>query len=324
VAHGAGFVHPATFSARTTILARNSTQRHHPAQTPPGEAVRVEILVVPFDSGLRDTRMGLGPARLLQLGLGAQLEAVGFEVERRNVEPSPGVFPSEIRMALELQRAVARAVSDALEREAFPLVLSGNCNVAVGVVGGIRAARGSSPAVCWFDAHADFNTPESTVGGFLDGMAVSMLTGNCWRELTGQVHGFAPVPESQVLLIGARDLDPLERDLLDASSIRSATQPASIESDVDTITNAAHSSEVYLHLDLDSLDVSEGRANGYAAPGGLSRTDLVSVIDAIRSRATVCAASITAYDPECDTDDRIARIAIEAALRILGATRSRE
>jgi arginase len=279
---------------------------------------------VPFDSGLRDTRMGRGPARLLQLGLEAQLEALGLEVERRDIEPSSAVFPSEIRMAFELQRAVAGAVSHALKRDAFPLVLSGNCNIAVGVVGGIRAIRGASPAVCWFDAHADFNTPESTIGGFLDGMAVSMLTGNCWRELTGQVPGFAPVPESQVLLIGARDLDPLERDLLDASSICRATQAATIESDLDTITNSAHSSEVYLHLDLDSLDSSEGRANSYAAPGGLSRTDLARVIDGIRSRATVCAASITAYDPECDSDDRIARIAIDAASRILGATRTRE
>jgi arginase len=268
---------------------------------------------VPFDSGMRDTRMGLGPARLLQLGLEAQLRALGLEVERRDVEPSSAVFPSEIRMALELQCTVAGAVSDALERDAFPLVLAGNCNVAVGVVGGIRAVRGSSPAVCWFDAHADFNTPESTIGGFLDGMSVSMLTGNCWRELTAQVPGFAPVAESQVLLIGARDLDPLERDLLDASAICRALQPANIESDVNAVTNAAHSSEV-----------SEGRANGYAAPGGLSRIDLVSVIDAIRSRATVCAASITAYDPECDSENRIGHIAIEAASRILGASRTRE
>jgi arginase len=282
------------------------------------------MIVVPFDSGLRDTRMGRGPAHLLELGITKQLEALDLQVVRCDVEPPPAVFPSEIRMALELQRAVALAVSVALGRGSFPLVLSGNCNVAVGVVAGIRTARGTSPAVCWFDAHADFNTPETTSGGFLDGMAVSMLTGHCWRELTGQVPGFTPIPESQVLMIGTHDVDPLERDLIEASSIRIAAQPPNIASDLDGITNAAGTPDVYLHLDLDSLDASEGRANGYAVPGGLSRPELLSVLDTIGSRATIRAASITAYDPECDTDDRIGRIAIEAAVRIAEAARTHE
>jgi arginase len=79
-----------------------------------------------------------------------------------------------------------------------------------------------------------------------------------------------------------------------------------------------------LHLDLDSLDASEGRANGYAAPGGLSRADLLATIDDIGSRATIRAASITAYDPECDTGDRIGRIAIAAAMHIVRAARQRD
>ena len=286
--------------------------------------MRVEILIVPFDSGMRDTRMGRGPARLLELGIAKQLETVGLQVEQRVVEPSPGVFPTEIRMALELQRAVAHDVSNALGRGSFPLVLSGNCNIAVGVLAGMRTARGSSPAVCWFDAHADFNTPETTIGGFLDGMAVAMLTGHCWRELTAQVPGFAPIPESQVLMIGTRDVDPLEQARLKASSIRVAAQPQDTVAEVDRITKAAGATEVYLHLDLDSLDASEGRANGFAVAGGLTRLDLLAVINAIASRATIRAASITAYDPACDTGDRIGRIAIEAAAHITGATSTRE
>jgi arginase len=281
--------------------------------------VRVEIIVVPFDSGLRDVRMGRGPAHLLELGIAARLEALGFEVEHRTIEPSSAVFPSEIRMALELQRAVASAVSDALQRGSFPLVLSGNCNIAVGVVAGIRTAGGASPAVCWFDAHADFNTPETTIGGFLDGMAVAMLTGHCWRELTRQVPGFAPIPESQVLMIGTRDVDPIERVRLEASSIRIAAQASSAAADVDTIAGAAGGHDLYLHLDLDSLDADEGRANGFALRGGLSRSELLAAIDEIGSRGTTRAASITAYDPECDTDDRVGRIAIEAAARIVTA-----
>jgi arginase len=285
--------------------------------------VRVELIAVPFDSGLHATRMGRGPYHLLALGIAEQLESLGAGVQVRHVEPPRNVFPSEIRMALELQRAVAHAVTDTAQRGVFPLVLSGNCNIAVGVVAAVRAVRGMSPTVCWFDAHADFNTPETTIGGFLDGMAVSMLTGHCWRELTAQVPGFAPIPEAHVLMLGTRDVDPLERDLLQASSIRIATLPAQPEADVDAIIAAAGTPDLYLHLDLDALDASEGRANGYAVSGGLSRSDLFAAIDAIGSRGSIRAASITAYDPACDTDDRIGRIAIEAATRIVGAARQR-
>jgi arginase len=178
--------------------------------------------------------------------------------------------------------------------------------------------------VCWFDAHADFNTPETTIGGFLDGMAVSMLTGHCWHELTAQVPGFAPIPDAHVLMIGTRDVDPLERELLQASSIRVASRPAEPGADVDAIIAAAGAPDLYLHLDLDALDASEGRANGFAVSGGLSHSDLLVAIDAIGSRGAIRAASIAAYDPACDTDDRIGHIAIEAATRIVGAARSRD
>jgi arginase len=285
--------------------------------------VNVDVIAVPYDSGLRATRMGRGPDHLLALGIAEQLQALGNEVHVRHVEPPADVFPSEIRMALELQCAVALAVTEAAQRGVFPLVLSGNCNIAVGIVAAIRAVRGRSPAVCWFDAHADFNTPESTIGGFLDGMAVSMLTGHCWRELTAQVPGFEPVPEAQVLLLGARDIDPLERELLERSSIRIAARPAHPGADVDAIIAAAGAPDLYLHLDLDALDVSEGRANGYAVTGGLSRSDLFAAIDAIGSRGAIRAAAITAYDPECDRGGGIGRIAIEAASRIAVAAHAR-
>jgi len=61
--------------------------------------------------------------------------------------------------------------------------------------------------VLWFDAHGDFNTPESTLGGFLDGMALAIATGRCWTGLAATVPGFTPVAEENVVLVGARDLD---------------------------------------------------------------------------------------------------------------------
>lgn len=284
--------------------------------------MNVDLITVPFDSGMRDTRMGRGPAHLIELGLIDELRSLDAHARVARAEPPVDVFPSETRMAFELQRGVARAVADALARRSFPLVLSGNCNTAVGTVAALRAARERSPAVCWFDAHADFNTPDTTMGGFLDGMSVSMLTGHCWRALTAQVDGFAPTPDANVLLIGVRDVDPLEQELLDHSAVRVAATPATIAGDIDALAARSGSADVYLHLDLDVLDASEGCANSYAIANGLSRASLSSAIDAIGARFRIGAAAITAYDPACDTTGSVGRIAIDAALRIVRAAAS--
>src|SRR5206468_12877100 len=90
----------------------------------------------------------------------------------------------------------------------FPVVLSGNCGASLGVVGGLMQARGGAAArplgVVWMDAHGDFNTPDTSASGFLDGMSLAALVGRCWRALTLVTPGVA-VPEHHVLHLGGRD-----------------------------------------------------------------------------------------------------------------------
>lgn len=95
-------------------------------------------------------------------------------------------------------------------------MLAGNCITAVGALAGIAD---SEPAVLWLDAHGDLNTPETTRSGFLDGMALVILTGRCWRSLAETVLGFRPVEERRVRHFGAHKLDDAERELLVPSEI---------------------------------------------------------------------------------------------------------
>src|SRR6187551_1889687 len=161
--------------------------------------------------------MGAGPERLIEAGLDTRLAAAGHQVHVQTIEAPADAWRAEIRTTFDLAGAVSRAVSEAIAAGRFPLVLSGNCGpAALGSVAGL----GNASAVFWFDAHGDFNTPDTTVGGFLDGMAMATLTGRCWPALAAAIPGFAPVPESSVILLGARDLDPLEAAALDASAVR--------------------------------------------------------------------------------------------------------
>jgi arginase len=282
--------------------------------------VRVALILVPYDSGRRRERLGTGPERLLEAGLERRMRAAGHQTVVHLAEPPADAWHAEIGTAFALARAVSRLVRQALADGSFPLVLSGNCGpAALGVAGGL----GSPPAVVWFDAHGDFNTPESTVGGFLDGMSLATLTGRCWRALSASIPGFQPVPEAAVALVGARDLDPLEAELLAGSAIHRVEVRAirdQLPAVLARLTDAAR--PTYVHLDLDVLDPSEGRANPYAAPGGLTGAEVEWAISQIGATAPARAASITAYHPESDADGRVRETALALAVSLVHAARS--
>jgi arginase len=276
--------------------------------------MRIQLIAVPYDSGRRGERMGAGPERLLDAGLERRLAHAGHELQVRVIDVPGGTWPAEIRMGFELAGRVSLAVRAAFDAGAFPLVLSGNCGpAALGCVAGLRGRS----RVFWFDAHGDFNTPETTVGGFLDGMALATLTGRCWRQLAAGIPGFEPVEENLVTLIGARDLDPLEAEALESSAIRRFTI-ADVRARLAGLFTGPDlaSTPAYLHFDLDVLDPAEGPINCYAAPGGLSLSDAESAIRATGSAARIDVAAITALDPAADSSGRSAAAAIALCLAI--------
>jgi arginase len=211
----------------------------------------------------------------------------------------------EIARTFELNRRVAGSVRSARAEGAFPIVLSGNCNCCWGATAG--SGGGEAPAVLWLDAHADFDVPDDNLSGFLDVMALSTLTGECWQSLAATIPGFQPVPERNVLLVGVRDLDDHQRERLQQSgiSVSWGRAPPVLEAfDPDP-------SRLYLHIDLDCLDPSVGQANEFSAPDGLSlERVLLLQREAVEAFEPVCAA-VTAYNPDFDADGRMAAAATE-------------
>jgi len=274
----------------------------------------VHVLAVPYDSAHRARRMGAGPMHLVARGLVDRLREAGREVVLRELAPSSDSWVAEIGTAFDLDRQLASEVAAARLRSAFPLTLAGNCITSVGTVGGLGAGTG----VLWFDAHGDFNTPETTVGGFLDGMALATLVGRCWTSLSAGVPGFTPIAEENVVLVGARDLDPAEAALLAQSRIthlRAGDVGARLDAELEALGRRV--GQLYVHVDLDVLDASEGRGNAYSGGAGLSRSELLEAIGAARRHCRVAAGAITAYDPEYDVDGRVARTAVDVALALV-------
>jgi arginase len=142
-----------------------------------------------------------------------------------------------------------REVGDAVARAERPLVLAGDCLTSLGIVAGLQRRR-RDVSVIWLDAHGDFNTPAISVSGYLAGMSLALLTGRGPAPIYERI-GLRPVGDERVVLIDARDLDPAEQDLLEASGLRRvAAEPDAVRSAVAELG----SRDVYLHVDVDMID----------------------------------------------------------------------
>ena len=264
----------------------------------------MRLITSPYHDGLRDTDRGRGPSRLLEVA-----GATGADTVDR-VDPAA----PEAARVFELARRVAELVRAAIAAGAFPLVLAGDCNSSLGTVAGCGT---DDLGIAWFDAHPDFDTPESSGSGSLDAMALALLTGQGWRGLRNAVPGLSAIDEADVLLVGVRDFEPGQRERLQQSRIRwlEGTHFTSDDLRGALAELRRRTRRLYLHVDLDALDPAEGRANQYSAGGGLSSVQLLAAIDEIFEQFDVTAAAITAYNPDADVDGRMAA----TAARVLAA-----
>ena len=260
----------------------------------------MKVLVVPVDSGVVGERRGAGPDVLLEAGLLTRVGGPGGKAAAVRLLPSTG-WRAELRTTFELHRQIAEAVRNALAAGDAPLVVAGDCNATVGAVAGLGSALRTG--IVWFDAHGDFNTPETDRSGFLDGQGLAMVTGRGWAAHTGSLPGFAPVPDHRVLLVGARDLDDAESEALDRSGVLRLDEADTREGELfDAVLDELCSDvdRLHVHVDADVLDPSLGRPNGWAAPGGLTVDRLLAVVRAAHDRAPIASVTIASWDPAMD------------------------
>jgi arginase len=189
-------------------------------------------------------------------------------------------------------------------------VLSGNCDASLGTVSGCGC---DTTGVVWFDAHGESTTPETTQSGFLDGMGISMLTGQCWKSMTRTIDGFAPLRGDQIVLVGARDVEPDEADLLARLGVTRVARAEDVTAQQSQ--TRAGVDGVYLHLDLDVLDPQEATANQWTPPNGLHVAAMRRAIADLRLQVPIKAVGLASFSPEADRDGR----ALAAAVTLLEA-----
>jgi len=263
--------------------------------------------------------VGAGPTRLLEDGIEAALRSAGLKTALSIIEPVAD-FEGEIGRSFELKRRIAVAVAEARSAGAFPLVLSGNCNATVGVAAG---AHEPEAGLIWFDAHPDFDTPDEHRSGYFDGMGVATLAGRCWHAMAATIPGFRRLALDRLVYCGIRDFEPGQREKVEAAGIRavfgSADESVDFPCRLAEEIAAAGFQRAMIHLDLDCLDTSVGRANDYAAPGGLTAEDMDACLGRLCEAVRPLSLTIASFDPRLEGAGPISQAAISAALRVCAA-----
>ena len=163
----------------------------------------------------------------------------------------------------------------------------------------------------WFDAHGDFNTPETTPSGFLGGMPLAMLAGRGDLTMPSAV-GQSPLPENRIILTDGRDLDPEEAAMWKRSQVVHLPDPGNLSG------HLLGEDPLWVHFDVDVVARAESPAQNYPAEGGPSAAALNAVFAVLAGTGRLAAVSMSAWNPELDRDGRSAQISMALLATLVG------
>ncbi len=291
----------------------------------------VRIVGVPMDLGQQRRGVDMGPSALRYAGLQAHLERLGYVVhDEGNLNvPVPEASAATVSSANGLRHlpAIAHVTQELYERAAalargpdMPIFLGGDHSIALGTVAG--AGSVGALGLLWIDAHADFNTPETTPSGNVHGMPVAALLGQGAASLI-EIGRRSQLKPSQIVMIGVRDLDGEERQQLKQSGITVFTMR---EIDEQGIARVAHRvldrlaafPRLHISLDMDALDPDFAPGVGTPVPGGLSYREAHLLMELLAESGRVAAVDVVEINPILDHGNKTAELAVELVGSLLG------
>jgi arginase len=286
--------------------------------------VNVSLILVPYHAGDERPASSAGPTRLLEAGAVDVLVEQGIDVAVETIERRLA-FRDTATSAADVNKALATAVGRAGRAGRLPIVLSGSCNSAMGVLAGFDHFR---CAAVWLDAHADFNTPESTASGFFPGMSLAIVTGHCYADYWAQIGDNTPLAEEHVALFGVRELSPraeherLERAAIEKVPWLHGEPQGDVAATLDRLAGRAE--DAYLHVDFDVFapDVAPGVADE-PVPGGLTKAQADLIIRETCDRFRLRAVTMATYAPARDEASKTQALAL-GLIDVVGESISRK
>jgi arginase len=299
----------------------------------------IAIIGTPVDLGAGRRGVDMGPSAIRYAGIKERLEALGHRVrdlgniavpQAEQIEPpAPGEKLRYLEPLINVNQALAEQVAAVVAEGSFPLILGGDHSLSIGSIGGV--ARGRRVGVIWIDAHGDFNTTETTPSGNIHGMTVATLTGRGtpklaallkpdeWKQGKGAV-----LRDSDIAMVGIRDLDAQERELLRASGIQVFTMHDIDRRGLASVMEEAimrvsvSTAGFHVSLDMDALDPSEAPGVGTPVLGGISYREAHLAMEMVAQSGKLIGMDLVEVNPILDQRNVTAELAVEFALSALG------
>jgi arginase len=301
----------------------------------PGEGRRACIIGAPCGFGASIAGVDLGPRAMRVAGLRRRVAGLGYEVRdigdlRMDCPAEPPPAGVKLRYLVEIKAAceqLASEVRQALEAGELPIVLGGDHSIAIGSVSGVASfyrRRKEPVGLIWFDAHADMNTPETTPSGNIHGMPLAVLLGYGTPELT-DIEGFSPKLDPRFCAhIGARDVDPGERELIRKLGLRFFTMREIDERGMSAcVGEAIHIASqapagYHVTLDVDALDPGDAPGSGTVVRGGLTYREAHLAMEKIAEAGGALSLEVVEINTALDINNRTAELGVELILSALG------
>jgi arginase len=291
---------------------------------------KVAILGAPMDLGASRRGVDMGPSALRYAGLEARISQLGYEVVDRGNVPTElaeiaTVQDERVRYLPEILRSCAQLAGQVaqLGKSGYlPLVLGGDHSIAIGTLAGLASVDGPG-GVLWVDAHGDLNRPETSPSGNVHGMPLAAALGACGFELEGfEVPPW--VDPARVAIVGVRQLDPGEKDLIKEKGISVFTMHDIDRRGVAQVMREAidvvrGSGFVHLSFDVDVCDPEIAPGAGTPVPGGLSYREAHLVMEIVAESQILTSMEVVEVNPILDHGDATGALAVDLVASALGA-----
>jgi arginase len=252
-------------------------------------AVKVDVIKNPYGGARNSPELSTNPDYIHAAGLERLIGEWGGELIRpiqdiRLNAEQERQYGEWNRMALA-NANFADVVREGLQDDLITIGLEANCNDLLGMLSGLKYdSDGNARRVglVFIDAHGDFNTPETTLSGMLGGMPVAIAAGHALHNIRKTTGLAEPLPMSDIVWGGVRDLDPLEADRFTEYEVQQFSVQdvrelsANLKKQMDDLADRVD--VVYVHIDMDVLDPAEVPGHSLAVADGPSSKDLAAAM----------------------------------------------
>jgi len=275
---------------------------------------RVTLVGLPIYSLVKYRGMGMAVEALRSKGIASIVRSAATDfrdlgdavLSHTEVDSGPSTMWNSTQFLEDTEKV--QALASKVDSEDFVFCVGGECTLVVGTLAGFKSKFKGTPGMLWMDAHGDFNTPETTVSGFIGGMPLALACGR-GPTLTPDVENSRPLlEEANVVHVGSRSLDTLESQAMRSSPMKlysaSTVRDKGISKVADETAEylAGRCDWITCHFDIDFLDPSIMPAVNFREPNGFTFAEAQALIEALKRTGKLKVLDLTAYNPLLDQD----------------------